>query len=73
VRYCGACHALPRPALHAPAEWPAVVERMRGNMAALGRPEPAPSESEAIAAYLARHARDDMTKDGRAGGASSGP
>lgn len=59
VRYCGACHALPRPGLHPPAEWPAVVDRMGRNMAALGRPEPAPGEARAIAAYLARHAADD--------------
>jgi hypothetical protein len=58
VRYCAACHALPRPSLHTAPEWPAVVERMRGNMMALGRPVPADAEAHAIADYLGRHARD---------------
>lgn len=74
VRYCATCHALPSPALHAPAEWPAVVARMGRNMAAVGRPGPAPSEARAIAEYLARQAPHGMAEDGRAGdGPQSGP
>ena len=32
ARVCAKCHALPDPAQHTSSEWPAVVERMKGNM-----------------------------------------
>jgi cytochrome c5 len=32
ARTCNRCHALPSPAQHTPAQWPAVVTRMRANM-----------------------------------------
>jgi len=58
ARHCGACHAVPDPALHTAAEWPAVLARMRTHMAAVGRPAPAGSEAAALAAYLAAHSVD---------------
>jgi mono/diheme cytochrome c family protein len=49
---CAQCHALPDPKQHAASEWPAVVERMRQNMAAMGRREITEREAKEITAYL---------------------
>lgn len=50
---CSQCHALPDPALHAADEWPAVVERMRGNMETMGKRVIADRERDEIVGYLA--------------------
>lgn len=50
--FCGECHALPDPGQHSPGEWPAVVKRMEGYMAARGKPAPNPAELRSILAYL---------------------
>lgn len=34
---CGDCHAAPDPAIHGPQEWPAVLARMEGHRAHMGR------------------------------------
>ncbi len=54
---CSQCHALPDPSLHTAQEWTAVVERMRGNMQAMGRRVITDQEKAEIAAYLSKHAR----------------
>jgi cytochrome c5 len=53
---CAQCHALPDPKQHSPTEWPAVVERMRSNMEAMGKRVITEDEKEKILAYLARGA-----------------
>jgi hypothetical protein len=61
---CSQCHALPDPAQHTAREWPAVVERMKRNMAwanvVVGPPElrttPELNTAE-IVRFLQRHAR----------------
>ena len=49
---CAECHALPSPALHEAALWPAVVSRMRANAALMGRPAPGDEEAAAIGRFL---------------------
>jgi len=68
LRYCVQCHNLANPAMHDARKWPAIVERMvlrmqgRGNLGKLmhemmaGVEAPSPEESQALAAYLRRHA-----------------
>lgn len=53
---CSRCHALPDPKQHTPSEWPAVVERMRSNMLAMGKRVITEQEREEIVDYLAKHA-----------------
>ncbi len=55
---CSQCHGLPDPALHTAAEWPAVVERMRGNMRTMGKRVITEEEKEDIVSYLTRNARE---------------
>ncbi len=54
---CSQCHALPDPSLHTAQEWSAVVERMRGNMQAMGRRVITDQERTEIVAYLSNNAR----------------
>lgn len=54
---CSQCHALPEPRQHTAREWPAVVERMQKNTAAMGKAVPDHSEVEEITSFLQRHAR----------------
>ena len=51
---CAQCHALPDPRQHSPSEWPAVVERMRSNMGAMGKRVITEDEKKEILAYLTR-------------------
>lgn len=53
---CALCHALPDPAQHTPHEWPAVVERMRGNMTRMGVAGIDDRMAEQITEFLARAA-----------------
>jgi cytochrome c5 len=53
---CSQCHALPDPKQHGPSEWPAVVERMRSNMQAMGKRVITEDEKKEIEAYLTRRA-----------------
>lgn len=52
---CAACHELPDPALHGPAEWGRVVERMRANMNAAGILPLQDPERDAILRFLRRN------------------
>lgn len=52
ARTCSRCHALPDPRLHAPDEWPGVVERMRENMRRRNVEEPSDDEARTIVDYL---------------------
>lgn len=54
---CSQCHSLPDPSLHTAQEWSAVVERMRGNMLAMGRRVATEEERKEIVAYLMGHAQ----------------
>ena len=49
------CHALPDPGQHTAQEWPAVVARMRGHMAALGKIVPDETATDEIVSFLQRH------------------
>jgi len=72
LRYCVQCHNLPNPAMHHAAKWPVVVERMvermegRGNLGSLmsemmaGVKAPSAPETEALVAYLRRHAQKPL-------------
>jgi cytochrome c5 len=53
---CNRCHALPSPAQHAAAEWPAVVARMRGNMLRFRVDTISDETAREIVAYLERAA-----------------
>lgn len=71
-RYCVQCHNLPNPAMHQPAKWPSVIERMvkrmqgRGNMGRLmadmmaGVSAPSPDETRALVAYLRRYGQKPL-------------
>jgi cytochrome c5 len=71
-RYCVQCHNLPNPAMHQPAKWPSVVERMvkrmqgRGNMGRLmadmmaGVSAPSPDETRALVGYLRRYGQKPL-------------
>lgn len=56
ARSCSRCHALPTPAQHTAAEWPAVVARMRGNMLRFGVDTLSDTAAGEIVAYLQRAA-----------------
>ena len=68
-RYCMQCHNLANPAMHDAQRWPSVVRRMvprmegKGNMGKLmaemmaGVEAPNPAETQAITAYLRKHAQ----------------
>jgi len=72
VAYCVQCHNLPNPAMHHPAKWPGIVQRMvvrmegKGNMGVLmaemmaGVKAPSADETREINAYLARHAQKPL-------------
>jgi hypothetical protein len=49
--------ALPDPQQHTAEEWPAVVARMEGHMAAMGKPVLAGAHSRDIVGFLQRHGR----------------
>lgn len=56
---CQQCHALPDPRQHTAQEWPAVVERMRGNMAVMGKIVPDKTTTADIIDFLRRHGRTE--------------
>ena len=58
---CSECHALPDPAQHTAADWPAVVLRMKRHMVAMGKPVPAQSTLDAIGTYLQKYAKQPGT------------
>jgi len=72
VRYCVQCHNLPNPAMHQPAKWRKVVERMvarmrgHGNMGRLmkemmgGVEAPSESEARTLLAYLEQHGQQPL-------------
>ena len=64
---CSQCHALPDPAQHTAAEWPAVVLRMQRNMVAMGKPVPPQSTLHAIDAYLRKYAKPPGEEDSEKG------
>ncbi len=55
-RTCSQCHALPDPKAHHAGEWPSVVERMRGNMANMGKTVITDDERDEILGYLKKRA-----------------
>lgn len=67
LRYCVQCHHLANPAMHEPAKWPGIVQRMvrrmrgEGNMGKLmsemmaGVQAPTEAEAKALVAYFRRH------------------
>jgi cytochrome c2 len=61
---CAQCHALPDPGQHSSGEWPAVVERMKGYMTAMGKVVPDESELTAITGFLQRHGGTEKLKPG---------
>lgn len=54
---CGSCHALPSPAKYSEAEWPAIIERMKGNMVLMNRPELSAEVLGQIEEFLGRNGR----------------
>lgn len=52
---CAQCHARPDPEQHTAQEWPSVVVRMRGNMAAMGKIIPDETTTAEIIDFLRRH------------------
>jgi cytochrome c2 len=52
---CMQCHALPDPQQHTAQEWPSVVARMRGHMAAMGKINPDETTTDEIVGFLQRH------------------
>jgi len=52
---CAQCHALPDPVQHTSHEWPAVIERMRTNMTAMGKQLPDQATTEEILNFLQAH------------------
>ncbi|QXP89196.1 hypothetical protein [Methylococcus capsulatus] len=53
---CQQCHTLPDPRQHSAQEWPAVVERMRGHEAAMGKIVPDKTTTAEIIDFLRQHA-----------------
>ena len=72
LRYCVQCHNVPNPAMHDAEKWPRIVDRMvmrmtgRGNLGELmvdmmaGVQVPSAKETDAIIAYLRRHAQTPL-------------
>jgi len=72
VRYCVQCHNLPNPAMHQPAKWPGIFERMvarmrgSGNMGRLmtdmmgGLAAPSDREARTLLAYLQRYGQQPL-------------
>jgi cytochrome c5 len=72
IRYCVQCHNLPNPAMHNPAKWPPIVDRMvlrmegRGNMGSLmsdmmaGVKAPTVEEKRTLVAYLRKHGQKPL-------------
>jgi mono/diheme cytochrome c family protein len=58
VEKCSTCHETPSPRAHTAAGWPAVVARMRANMAAMDVPPLTDAETDRIVAYLSARAAD---------------
>jgi cytochrome c5 len=56
ARTCSRCHALPDPAQHTAAQWPQVVERMRGNMRKMNVSGVDDAQASEIISYLTRNA-----------------
>lgn len=64
AEYCGSCHALPSPQMHAASEWPAIAKRMFRRMEMMSGmmmdrmsvEVPSAEERKAIVAYLQAHA-----------------
>jgi cytochrome c5 len=54
--FCTQCHALPDPASHTAAEWPAVVAKMKGYMATMQKKVPQAGEEKEILSYLEKNA-----------------
>lgn len=54
---CSRCHELPDPAQHSPADWPAVVIRMREHSEQLLRRSPTQFEVQELILYLERASR----------------
>lgn len=57
TQFCQQCHALPSPSQHTASEWPAVVQRMRGNMRSMGKSMPDDSQATLIVEYLKRNGK----------------
>lgn len=55
---CSQCHVLPDPGQHSAAEWPGVVEKMKGYMAAMGKPLPDEKTLRDIVGFLQRYGRN---------------
>ncbi|MGE5792634.1 MAG: c-type cytochrome, partial [Bacteroidota bacterium] len=67
IQYCVQCHNLANPAMHDPAKWPGIVDRMvvrmkgRGNLGELmkemmaGVQAPTDEEEKVLVAYLRKH------------------
>ncbi len=53
---CSRCHVLPSPTEHTAAEWPALVARMKGYMASMGKPVPNEKTMKEIVGFLRKHA-----------------
>jgi len=72
LRFCVQCHNLPNPAMHQPAKWPAVVDRMvvrmegHGNLGKVmgemmaGVQAPAAEQTQTLVAYLQKHAQTPL-------------
>ena len=72
LQYCVQCHNLPNPAMHEPAKWRGIVQRMvprmegKGNMGKLmaemmaGVKAPSAEDTGEINAYLERHAQKPL-------------
>lgn len=56
---CSQCHPLPDPTQHSAGEWPAVVERMKGYMAAMGKKVPEEETIRDVVGFLQRHGRGE--------------
>jgi cytochrome c2 len=61
---CAQCHVLPDPGQHSSGEWPAVVDRMKGYMIAMGKVVPDESNLAAITGFLQLHSGTEKLKPG---------